>query len=220
MAAKKIKLTRPELRRQRDQLRRYERFLPILKLKQQQLQVSVRETAARQEAVKRAAEEARGKLRPYERVLDDVAGVDVRGLATVQEVRTTRANVAGVDVPRFESASFAEPRYSLFATPPWVDRALADLREISRQEAELKILEEEYELLSRELTKVTQRVNLFEKVKIPETRENIRRIRIALGDRQTAQVARAKIAKGKLSEAESAYSGGPGAGGAPEAATL
>ncbi|MFW6132460.1 MAG: V-type ATP synthase subunit D [Planctomycetota bacterium] len=219
MAKRKVKLTRPELRRQRDQLRRYERFLPILKLKQQQLQVSVRDVAAKKDEVAQAAEQARGKLRPYEAVLDDVAGVDVRGLAEVEDIRTGRANVAGIEVPRFEGAVFTEARYSLFATPPWVDRALADLRDIARRQAELDILAREHELLSRELTKVTQRVNLFEKVKIPETRENIRRIRIALGDRQTAQVARAKIAKSKLAESESTYSGAPGSASAEEAAT-
>ena len=40
-------------------------------------------------------------------------------------------------------------------------------------------------------------VNLFEKVKIPEAKENIRIIRIFMGDQQTAAVARSKIAKGK-----------------------
>ncbi|MBS3733388.1 MAG: V-type ATP synthase subunit D [Phycisphaerae bacterium] len=217
MAKRKVKLTRPEMRRQRDLLRRYERFLPILKLKQQQLQVSVRDVAAKQDEVREATDRARKKLEPYEPVLKDLAGVDFRGLAEFEDIQTSTANVAGINVPRFESATFPEARYSLFATPPWVDRALADLREIARHQAELDVLSREYELLSYELTKVTQRVNLFEKVKIPETRENIRRIRIALGDRQTAQVARAKIAKSKLAESESAYSGTPGSGNAEEA---
>ena len=62
----------------------------------------------------------------------------------------------------------------------------------------LEIVERKLALLQDELRKVIQRVNLFEKVIIPEARENIRRIRIALGDRMTAAVARAKIAKEKL----------------------
>ena len=59
------------------------------------------------------------------------------------------------------------------------------------------MLTEQMELLRQELRVTTQRVNLFEKVKIPETRENIRRIQIYLGDQQTTSVGRAKIAKGK-----------------------
>ena len=43
--------------------------------------------------------------------------------------------------------------------------------------------------------------DLFEKIKIPECRENIRVIRIALGNNDTAGVARSKIAKRKSQEA-------------------
>ena len=53
-------------------------------------------------------------------------------------------------------------------------------------------------MLSRELRTATQRVNLFEKVKIPETREIIKKISIYLGDQQTSEVVRGKIAKKKL----------------------
>ena len=43
-----------------------------------------------------------------------------------------------------------------------------------------------------------QIVNLFEKIKIPQAKENIRVIQIYLGELQTAEVVRGKIAKGKL----------------------
>ncbi|NQT28218.1 MAG: hypothetical protein HQ570_01315, partial [Candidatus Omnitrophica bacterium] len=39
---------------------------------------------------------------------------------------------------------------------------------------------------------------LFEKVKIPEARETIRVIQIHLGELQTAEVVRGKIAKAKI----------------------
>jgi V/A-type H+-transporting ATPase subunit D len=51
---------------------------------------------------------------------------------------------------------------------------------------------------------VTQRVNLFEKVKIPESKENIRRINIYIGDQQTNSVGRSKIAKKKCELREAA----------------
>ena len=57
------------------------------------------------------------------------------------------------------------------------------------------------ELLEKELRSTSQRVNLFEKVKIPEAIENIRVIEVYLGDQQTAAVVRGKIAKKKLTEA-------------------
>jgi vacuolar-type H+-ATPase subunit D/Vma8 len=63
-----------------------------------------------------------------------------------------------------------------------------------------KVLQEQYDLLSAELVTTSQRVNLFEKVKIPECRENIRKIGIFLGDMNTSAVARCKIAKQKAEE--------------------
>jgi V/A-type H+-transporting ATPase subunit D len=147
-------------------------------------------------------------------VLADRAGVDVRDLAACQEVKTSTTNIAGVTVPQFEEAVFATPQYSLFATPAWVDRAVADLRDINRRQAELDVLDRQIGLIRSELTKITQRVNLFEKVKIPETREAIRVIRIHLGDQMTAAVGTAKIAKGKLAETKG-LPGGEGRDGVP-----
>jgi len=200
--AKKITLTRPELKRQRDALQRFERYLPMLKLKQQQLQLTLREVADRLHRAERNVQQARDKFAPYRNVLSDIAGIDVRGLAEPKTVRTSQINIAGVNVPIFEGVEFPPAAYSLFATPPWVDQALVDLREISRHRAEAEVLTEQFRLLQRELTKIIQRVNLFEKVKIPDAREAIRVIRIKLGDEMTAGVGRAKIAKIKLAESE------------------
>jgi len=204
--AKRVRLTRPELKAQRDTLARFEHYLPMLKLKQQQLQLTVLAIAAERRRAQQALEDARTRLAAYQDILRDRAGLDLRGLATPDEVRTGARHIAGVAIPTFQDVTFPEARYSLFATPPWVDRALADLRLVSRRKAELEVVIEQHRLLHRELVKVIQRVNLFEKVKIPEAREAVRRIRIHLGDEMTAAVGRAKIAKGKLvAEEATAY---------------
>jgi V/A-type H+-transporting ATPase subunit D len=59
------------------------------------------------------------------------------------------------------------------------------------------VLEERERRLAAELRTTTQRVNLFEKVKIPEARQALRKIRIALGDLQAAEVVRGKMAKAR-----------------------
>jgi len=196
----KIKLTRPELKRQRDALDRFERYLPMLKLKQQQLQLMLREVAEKHREAQEAVDAAESEFRAYRAVLADLAGVNVRQLAEPAEIRKSTRNIAGVIIPIFEEAVFAPAAYSLFATPPWVDKALADLRQLSRLKARRDVLNRQYELLKDELTRIIQRVNLFEKVKIPQAREHIRRIRIHLGDEMTAAVGRAKIAKAKLDQ--------------------
>ncbi|MBM4017691.1 MAG: V-type ATP synthase subunit D [Planctomycetes bacterium] len=202
--ARKLKLTRPELKRQRDSLARFERYLPMLKLKQQQLQLTLVEVAARLRAAETAAGQAQRKFDAYRPILRDTAGLAVETLAAPARVITSTTNIAGVSVPVFEGVEFPPAAYSLFGTPPWVDRALLDLREVNRRKAELDVVRQQHARLQRELTKVIQRVNLFEKVMIPQAREAIRRIRIHLGDEMTAAVGRAKIAKAKVGEEESA----------------
>jgi len=200
--AKKIKLTRPELKRQRDMMTRYQRYLPMLKLKQQQLQISMRQIVKQQRQARSEAQTARDRFEPYRIVLKEPAGVNMTELAQPEEVVTSSTNIAGVNIPVFEQVVFAPASYSLFATPAWVDHALQDLREISRCEAKVHVLDRQHDMIQRELTKIIQRVNLFEKVKIPETREAIRVIRIRLGDEMTGAVGRAKIAKSKLTKDE------------------
>lgn len=203
----KFKLTRPELKRYRDALIRFEHYLPMLKLKQQQLQLRLRQVAREREETEREARAADERVRSYEPVLAERAGIPLRQWARPEEIRTSRSNIAGVEVPVFEGVRFAQHRHSLFATSPWVDQALADLCECSVWQARLEVVRSQEQRLSRELNRVTQRVNLFEKIKIPEAREAIRRIRIKLGDEMAAAVGRAKIAKAKLAEAAESKSG-------------
>ena len=198
---KKVKLTRPELKRYREALRRYERYLPMLKLKQQRLQVMLREVAKQRAEAERLCDEIERALRQYETVFADRAGVPLKTWAQPSEVFVDEKNVAGVRVPVFRDAVFPEARYSLFGTPAWVDQALADLRERSRRQAVLDVLQQQERLLLGELTRIIQRVNLFEKIMIPDARDAIRRIRIKLGDEMTDAVGRSKIAKKKLAAA-------------------
>ena len=198
--AQKLKLTRPELKRRRDRLARFERYLPMLKLKQQQLQITLREVARRVREAEQALDETVAKLGRYQSVLADRAGIPLQQWSRLERVLTSHRNVAGVEVPVFEDVEFPPARYSLFGTPAWVDAALADLRQRSQRQAAVDVMREEESLLQRELARVIQRVNLFEKVMIPQDREAIRRIRIKLGDEMTAAVGRAKIAKVKLAQ--------------------
>ena len=200
--AAKIKLTRPELKRQRDALRRFQRYLPMLKLKQQQLQMMVRRMTGEVQAAFDAIKAAREKFAPFKAILIEDAGVNIEELSKPSRIDTTVDNIAGVNIPIFRDVEFPAPTYSLFATPAWVDETLKDLREVSRRQAEYDIRSKALQLIERELTKIVQRVNLFEKVKIPQSKEAIRRIRIKLGDEMTAAVGRAKIAKGKISTSE------------------
>jgi len=199
--ARRLALTRLELKRQREALARYHRFLPALQRRQQQLQIELRRTQSELERERADLEAARWRFRRFRDVLGDVAGVNVRAAGRPTHVDVRTVSVVGVRVPEFVDVAFTDPVYSLFATAPWVEGVLASLREQSRLGARLGVLEERRAILRRELSRVVQRVNLFEKVKIPEARAAIQRIRVRLGDEMAAAVGLAKMAKGRSREA-------------------
>ncbi|MBM9604172.1 V-type ATP synthase subunit D [Desulfopila inferna] len=197
---KKTKLTRAELRQQRSALERFETYLPLLQLREQLLQSAVLEVEKEYQALKETFDALDTKITTYSAVFKDISGVNADALSEPEDIKTVLTNIAGIKVPEFISAVFPKAEYSLFATASWVDQALSDQREKKLSGLQLEILETRLSTLRAELKKVVQRVNVFEKIIIPESKENIRRIRIALSDRMTAAVARAKIAKEKTQE--------------------
>ena len=192
----KIKLTKNELKKQKDQLKRFERYLPTLLLKKQLLQMEIRQVEVLIKEKRQEREKALAELFHWVDVFGE--GLDLAPLVSVKAVRLDTQNIAGLDIPVFEDISFENVAYDLMTHPLWVDAGLEKLKELVRFDVELDVLERQLELLAAELRVTSQRVNLFEKVKIPETKENIRVINIFLGDQQTAAVVRGKMSKSKL----------------------
>jgi V/A-type H+-transporting ATPase subunit D len=191
----KIKHTKNELKAQRDSLKRFRRYLPTLQLKKQQLQMEMRQLEQRIEEKRAEERRLREDLDTWVELFAEP--VDLATYLHVHEVRTSHGNIAGVTIPMLNEVVFERRIPDLYETAPWVDDGLDAVSKLLRLKIEWGILMEQHRLLAEELRTTSQRVKLFEKVKIPEARENIRVIRIFLGDAQTAEVARAKIAKSK-----------------------
>ncbi|MBR4190406.1 MAG: V-type ATP synthase subunit D [Kiritimatiellae bacterium] len=202
----KVKNTKTELKAQRDALKRYQRYLPTLQLKKQQLQLEIRKVD-QAVADKRAEEEAaRDNLSSWVKLYAD--DMDYLSYIAVESMEVEPGNIAGVAVRTLKDLTFRRTAPDLWATPAWIDSGLSTLEQLFRLRIERRLLEEQHRLLAEELRTTSQRVNLFEKVKIPECRENIRRINIFIGDENTSAVVRSKIAKGKsVKKAQSAEAG-------------
>ena len=198
----KIKLTKNEQKAQKDALKMYQRYLPTLTLKKQQLQSEIRiidEKAKSVRAQKKALEE------DFEKWISVFGEAEAfkAGTVTVDNIRKGWGNIAGVKIPVYEGADFGRGDYDLYAAPLWVDMAADRMEKALSLDLQAEVLDEQVRLLSKELRTTTQRVNLFEKVKIPETKANIKRIAIFLGDEQVNAVVRSKISKKKLQAAAS-----------------
>ena len=199
----KIKLTKTELKAQTDALKRFQRFLPMLQLKKQQLQGEIAGIVAKAEATSARERAVRADLDRWVGLFATDEAL-IAGLVKVREVRTGTANVAGVAIPTFESIDTDVKEVDAWATPAWVDNAVETTTQVLSLQCERAIYEEQRRLVEEELQLTSQRVNLFEKVKIPECKEAIRRIKIAIGDEQTAAVTRGKIAKGRVPQEDAA----------------
>lgn len=192
----KTRLTKNELKKQKDALKSFRRYLPTLMLKKQQLQMEIMKIHHAIQAV----EEKKATLREYVEKWVDVFAEDLHlaELVGVKDVVVSEGNIAGIDIPVFKDVELHEASYDLMRTPLWVDYGIDALKRKARLNAEHRVLEMQLELVREELRITTQRVNLFEKIKIPQAVENIRKIRIFLGDIQTAAVVTGKIAKQKI----------------------
>ena len=202
----KIKLTKNELKVQKDALKMYQRYLPTLTLKKQQLQSEIRIIEAKAASVRQERENLEKGFSSWIAVFSEESAFP-DGIITVSNIRKGTGNIAGVTIPTFEGADFSRGDYDLYETPLWVDIAADHMEKAMSLDLEAEVLDEQVRLLEKELLSTSQRVNLFEKVKIPETQANIKKISIYMADQQVSAVVRSKISKRKIAARDEASSG-------------
>jgi V/A-type H+-transporting ATPase subunit D len=196
----KIRFSKGELKKQRDSLKQYRRYLPTLQLKKQQIQMEIlRQHVMLQDAGNKLSAAMADAVK-WAPLLSEKSIFDNKWVRP-ERVKKSFKNIAGVELPVFEKCEFGTAEYDLFIAPLWVDAVIEALKIIAALREEIKVLEEGVAVLRQELRVTTQRVNLFEKVKIPEAEETIRRIKIYIGDQMANAVGRSKAAKKKIEAA-------------------
>jgi V/A-type H+-transporting ATPase subunit D len=198
----RVTASKHELKRQREALARYERYLPTLKLKQRQLQAELRRVTAEVHAAGEEEARVRRDLSAWIELWSEP--LPLERLLALESVERGENSIAGVTVPTLGAVRWRRRAPSPAETPAWADEAVEILERLGELRLRRAVLAEQRARLADELRYVAQRVNLFERIQIPAAREAVRRIRIALGDRQAAAVVRAKIAKAKSVERERA----------------
>lgn len=195
----RLQLNKSSLAREAAQLKTYERFLPSLDLKRQQLmaekakaEAAVGEMAAKVEAL--AAQVGRDVP-----MLGNT-GVDLEGLVRLTDYKVGTENVVGTNLPVLEKVDVEVREYSPMAKPHWVDDVSRLLHDMLEARLRVQVARQRVEFLSKAVDTITQRVNLFDKVLIPNTRANIKKIRIYLSDSEMASVVRSKISKRKRAQ--------------------
>lgn len=205
----RLQLNKSSLARESASLGAYQRYLPSLDLKRRQLMTERARTARALADTRSAVVQVEQDIGARVPMLAN-ENTALAGLVVIDEVRFGEENLVGVRLPTLQTVSVNVRPYSYLAKPHWVDLVVARLRESLLLHLQEDLLTRRLALLDAAVAKVAQRVNLFEKVLIPRTRENIRRIRIHLSDEQVSAVVRSKLAKRK--HAGPAH---PPAGGGP-----
>jgi V/A-type H+/Na+-transporting ATPase subunit D len=193
-----VKLTKTELRVQQVKLIQLQKYLPTLQLKKSMLQMEVLQAQAEIEDLSAQFKKKEGNIAVYAALFSDKFASDLFSSVKILEVKKKYENIAGVDIPFYEAIEFQPAEYPLYYTPVWLDAAIEGVKEFLTIRERIKVAREKKHALERELREVSIRVNLFEKIMIPRAVENIKKIKIFLGDQELAAVSQAKVSKRKI----------------------
>lgn len=193
-----IKLTKTELRIQQVKLAQLQKYLPTLQLKKSMLQAEVNYTQQEIEQLSGEFDLQEGHIAKFSALFTDRSSNDFFTALNIHEVNKKYENIAGVDIPLFDGITFSSNQYSLFDTPIWYESAIASVKKLLEIREKVKIAHEKKVALEKELREVSIRVNLFEKIMIPRAQQNIKKIKIFLGDQQLTAVSQAKVSKKKI----------------------
>lgn len=119
-------------------------------------------------------------------------------LLSVSNVEIETKGIAGVKIPVLKEVLFDEKDYSMHANPNWISGGLAILRAITELKITQQLAVKKLKILEYARKKTTQKVNLYEKVQIPEIKDVLLRIKRYLEDEENLAKSSQKILKTKL----------------------
>jgi len=192
----KLKLSKQSLHHQQEQLKLYKRLLPSLDLKRRQLTMEAQKAQEEHAAAVAQIDALETRIGEELPMLAD-EGLHLRDLVVVKGYKLGEQNIVGVRLPVLESLDCQVAEYSPLATPAWLDILVQRLKDAKTCRLRAEIAARRLDILRLQLRRVTQRVNLFDKILIPTAHRNIQRIRIYLGETERAAVVTSKLAKSK-----------------------
>jgi V/A-type H+-transporting ATPase subunit D len=204
----KLKLSKQSMHHQQEQLKLYKRLLPSLDLKRRQLTMEAQK-AQEEHAAAVAQIDALETRIGEELPMLAYEGLHLRDLVVVKGYKLGEQNIVGVRLPVLESLDCQVADYSPLATPPWLDILVQRLKDAKTCRLRAEIAAQRLDILRLQLRRITQRVNLFDKILIPTAHRNIQRIRIYLGETERAAVVTSKLAKSKQLQQRNALAEAP-----------
>ncbi|MFN3880120.1 MAG: V-type ATP synthase subunit D [Nitrincola lacisaponensis] len=195
----RLALNKSTLNKEGRKVRAYQKFVPALDLKRKQL-LAARATAEQTlQQQQRELTEIEQQVRNQLSMLPNFQG-RADQLVSIGAMELSEVNLVGIRLPELKSLQVVLEPFSCLGTEHWLDHLAGLLQQQVTLRVRQQLTEQRLLCLNQGLQKTTQRLNLFDKVLIPQARQNIRKIQIALADAERAGVVRAKIAKRKRQE--------------------
>ena len=191
------KLNKSELTRIKRQQKLYLQYLPLIKLKQEQLQLEENRIKKNIETINHEYEKELLNLKPYLPFFSDSYHASIEDFIAIEDIKTSEKIIAGIKIKTFIKIIFTEKEIAYFGMQQWLIGSVDLVKNFITLSHHLSYLKEEQKIIKRELKKAIQKVNLFEMMLIPDSKKAIKHIQIILGDEEIASVASAKMVKNK-----------------------
>lgn len=176
-----------------------------LKIRQNALPTIKSKESALRLTVKRQKETLRDLTESFQEKMDSLMGLTrlwsefPEEIFSLKEIVLNIIKIAGVKTPELKQINYEVANFSRFSSPVWLNGGIVILKQITEIICQMEIAEKKLEILEYARKKTTQKVNLYEKVQIPEFSEAIRKIKRYLEDVDNLEKASQKITKQRQS---------------------
>lgn len=192
----KILMNKNSLATLKTELKEYNIALPVFEMKEQQLKKIIQTIENSINVLKQSIEKTNEATREWVSVMAENT-FEVSNLVKVDKLKTEKKEVAGVTIESLLEVSFIDIEIDYFKTPLWTDTAIEVIKDQKTNLLMLKLEEGNLERVREELAEARRMKNALKEVFIPETKDNIRKIEIYLGDVERLAIGCAKLVKKK-----------------------
>ncbi len=170
--------------------------LPTIRSKESALRFEIKKLGVTLENEKQLLAEELNKLKPFETMWKEW-DVD---LISVTNIITHKQKFAGVAFPVLTKVEFDIKSFSPLAYPLWLLEGVQLMQMLVHKKINLDVLQQQMNILISERKKTTQKLNLYEKVQIPELEEAKRKIKRYMEDEDNLAKSSQKLLKNKMEQ--------------------
>ncbi|OGS36411.1 MAG: V-type ATP synthase subunit D [Elusimicrobia bacterium RIFOXYB2_FULL_49_7] len=171
--------------------------LPTLKAKESALRLEVKKAREETERLRTKLSELLASTEPLIRLFSEFP----KELVRLSEVKIGQKKVAGIKTPVLEELELSETLFGRISSPAWFPNGLDRLKSVLNIHVSIRLSEQKNAIIEHARKKTTQKVNLYEKVQIPELDEALRKIKRFLEDDENLAKSSQKILKARLAVA-------------------